>query len=298
MANRLPKGLRRRSGRDGKISYYLKLADGVRELRLHGELDCVLAQWRTHQIADALRRADVVRISDLLEMFEKYEIPVRRTMEGEQCSYLIGQVRALIAFFKEHGNPEFFTNVPMAAEYLLWRGPSRIYRANGEVGLLNHIFNWARLHTPVQVGDCPWMGSVAAEALQEQTLRELGTAMAFYRNEFCGGNNDAGRHTTRDDATTGKLPFMAASTHHTDLNPAELREYSMSQLKRDGRPDLARALARLSECDIQRALALAAKATLAGTSPQLTLGTRRIPLLAALRRSRRIPEERRKQRDR
>ncbi|WP_321931647.1 hypothetical protein [Paraburkholderia guartelaensis] len=254
MANRLPKGLRRRSGRDGKVNYYLKLADGVRELRLYGDLDCVLAQWRTHQIAGTLQGADVVHISDLLEMFEKCEIPVRRIVEGEQCSYLIGQVRALIAFFKEHGNPGLFSRVPPAGDYLLWRGASHVYRANGEVRLLNHVFRWARLHTSIPIGESPWEGASPDEKLREETLKEVGTAMAFYRLEL-----------------------------RADVNLVALREHSIKQLKLDGRPDLAEALRKLTVNDVQCALALAAKAMAEGSAPKMILGTRRSARLHALR---------------
>lgn len=254
MTNRLPKGLRRRSGRDGKINYYLKLADGARELRLYGELDCVLAQWRTHQIAGTLQGADVVRISDLLEMFEKCEIPIRKIVEGVQCSYLIGQVRALIAFFKEHGDPEFLSRVPPAGDYLLWRGSSHVYRANGEVRLLNHVFRWARLHTSIPIGDSPWEGTFPDEKLREETLKEVGTAMAFYRLEL-----------------------------RADVNLGALREHSKKQLKLDGRPDLAEALRKLTANDVQCALALAANAMAEGGAPKMILGTRRTARLQALR---------------
>lgn len=290
--DKLPPGLRRRIGRKGDVNYYLKLAGNSAELRLHGDLDSALAQWRSHGIDSSLRRISAVRVSNLLELFANFEIPVRAAIESKHCLYLIDQVSALIRFFREHGDPDFRAPVPTAAEYAKWRGPTCAYRAHREIGLLNHIYNWASLHIPARIGDSPWSGSSDDEVLQEGKLKELGAAMAFYRGESSGGDrvyedDDAPRNGT----VTGNAASATLSTHAADTSLTALRDHCAKQLKLDGRPDLSRALAKLSEPDVRRALALATTAALAGIAPHLILATQRVPRVAALRRLRSSPHE-------
>jgi hypothetical protein len=279
-----PKGLRLRVGRDGKSNYYLKLANGAGEKRLHGDLACVLLQWRKYQIDSALREANIRHLSGLLKLYAECEIPVRIAIEGKQCAYLFAQVDALITFFRESGDPGLFDDLPDPNKYLKWRDRSCAYRANCEMALVNHIFRWTKLHTPIPIRASSWARSSSSAELHAETLRELGTAMVFYHDQTClHGCRDKVAHSFTSPARTAHHSGEdVRSRDQTKLQLDELRLHSVRQLKLDGRPDLAETLTRLSQNDLQRALSLAEQAMITGTSPQLVLGTRRIERLKAL----------------
>lgn len=280
----LPKGLRRRPLSDGTFRYYLKTANSSRTILLDGDLNFALAQWRNHQIAIHLRHATITRITDLCGLFEACEIPVQApTLQ----SHLVNQTRALVTFFREHGDPGFSDSIPAVTAYLQWRGSSHLYRASGEIRLLVRVFSWSRSHTTVQVGECPWTSGPVVEALQASTLKELGTAMAFYGRL---PRVDAHRYDARQDTTTSGAqvpsnPVTDAVTIRDALTVPELRNHSVRQLRLDGRPDLAAALSKLPEAEVRTALVFGASATEAGNATRMVFGTQRAARLAAFRRT-------------
>lgn len=279
---KLPKGLRRRQLRDGTFRYFMRLSNKSGEVYLRGGLDSVLMQWRKYQIEIHLRNIDIVRITDLLELFEKCEIPLQ---DPARQSHLTTQVRSLVRFFKEHGDPEFSGSIPPISSYLQWRGMSFIYRACGEARLVIRTFSWARTHTTLRVGECPWASSTIANALRIPALEELGAALVFYssRRHIIAPGRHACGNKAHIDTRTPICPVAEAVRNRDALTLGELRDHAVKQLKLDGRPDLAAALSRLTEDELRTALTFAEKKAVTAGIPQMTLGTQRTARLAALR---------------
>lgn len=278
----LPRGLRRRTLGDGTFRYFLRTSRGSREITLDGDLDAALAQWRDHRVTEHLQHNYIIRITDLLALFEACEIPLQ---EPARQSHLARQTGSLITFFRESGDPEFTGLIPTVKSYLQWRGPSRLYRAGGEVRLLVRVFSWAMAHTTVQVGDCPWTSGPVVEALKVPVLKELGYAMAFYGRQprLDVPCNAALQQAAISDAQPPLCPVADVVTIRDVLTLIELRDHSIRQLKLDGRPDHAAALSKLTEDEVRTALALSESATETGSAPRLVLGTQRAARLAAFR---------------
>jgi hypothetical protein len=259
------------------------MANGSRKVLTTGDLDFALAQWRANKIAMHLRRTNPVRIIDLLKLFEACEIPVEPEIRRP---HLVNQIRALVAFFEEHGDPEFSDPAPDVMAYLEWRGPSHLYHASGEIRLLSRVYSWTKSHTPIQLGECPWSSEPIVEALQAPMLKDLGTAMVFY-----GRHPGLDAHRNVGTANVAQMPICLAADPVTiceEWKLRALRDHSVRQLKRDGRPDLARALNKLTMDEVRIALVAGESATQVANAPQLVLGTQRAARIAALRHQVRV----------
>ncbi len=313
MKHELPKGMRLRKSGSGRSYYYLRVEVLQTEIHLGADLRQALAKWREYQLALVRHRSQTLKVTDLLDLFTSCEVPAR---EPRLRPRLRLQINILSQFFRGMGNPAPGGSLPNEREYQAWRGPTKCFRAGGEIRLFIHVWGWASTHSLIQAVDCPWASASVQLAYQGALLKELGDVLAYYSAHpsplagslpaepvVCGEMSQSnrisqGQQTASGHPDEGEVGKSGAANGNAlpDLyyeyvlcNDAELeslRRRSVKSLRLDGRPDLAKALADLTLAQVRVALSSAYSASQSAPSSHLILGTGSAEKLRELARKR------------
>jgi integrase len=133
----LPKGMRARMQKSGRIFYYLDTgAKPRREIPLGSDYAEAVQKWAELTVTEGAPAATFHAVAD---RYEREIIPTKapRTQKDN-----LAELQKLRQFFN---NPPLEEIQPIdVRQYLNWRGASAKVRANREKALLSHIWNFAR----------------------------------------------------------------------------------------------------------------------------------------------------------
>jgi integrase len=133
----LPKGMRARQQKSGRIFYYLDTGRKPRhEIPLGSDYAEAVRQWAELTVTG---KAPAVTFSEVAARYKKEIIPTKapRTQKDN-----LSELSKLLEFFNDPPIDEIH---PVdVRQYLDWRGATAKVRANREKALLSHIWNFAR----------------------------------------------------------------------------------------------------------------------------------------------------------
>lgn len=137
----LPKGMRARRQKSGKVFYYLDTGGKPRrEIPLGDDYVAAVGQWAKLTISDKPTAA-VVMFNDAAERYQREALPLkaRRTQKDN-----LSELAKLLEFFNDPPAPLDQIQPQHVRQYLDWRGATAKVRANREKALLSHLWNFAR----------------------------------------------------------------------------------------------------------------------------------------------------------